>query len=153
MSPDLTSILSKQHKPWESFNIKIKSPNSSPSCLGVIKQSIRDFRKTLQTLSLRASTQKVCDAKWVIYSSWCHRKKVNPVMASLTVISLYTFFFEGKCQISIIKVYRSMISSMLKFKSGNRISSNPLLSELIYLLNCNVQYKDLLPRNGIFLGS
>ena len=52
-------------------------------------------------------------------------------MASLTVISLYTFFFEGKCQISIIKVYRSMISSMLKFKSGNRISSNPLLSELI----------------------
>ena len=46
--------------------------------------------------SRRASTQKVYDAKWVVYSKWCHRKKVNLVSAPVTVIAdfLYTFFLR-----------------------------------------------------------
>ena len=38
---------------------------------------------------------------------------------------------EKKCQISTIKGYRAMISNNVKFKTGNRIGSNPVLSELI----------------------
>ena len=38
---------------------------------------------------------------------------------------------EKKYQISTTKGYRAMISNTLKFKTGNRIASNPVLSELI----------------------
>ena len=53
--------------------------------------------------------------------------------APLTVIAdfLIYLFSEKKYQISTIKDYRSMISNTLKFKTGNRIGSNPVLSELI----------------------
>ena len=115
-----------------------KPPNSRPSRLGVIKQSIRD-KKFSQNVadfvsrSRRASTQKVYDAKWTIFSNWCHTKKVNPISAPITVIADFIIFLfsEKKCQISTIKGYRSMISNTLKFKTGNRIGSNPVLSELI----------------------
>ena len=115
-----------------------KPPNSRPSRLGVIKQSIRDkkFSENVADFvsrSRRASTQKVYDAKWTIFSNWCHTKKVNPISAPITVIAdfLIFLFSEKKCQISTIKGYRSMISNTLKFKTGNRIGSNPVLSELI----------------------
>ena len=115
-----------------------KPPNSRPSRLGVIKQSIRD-KKFSQNVadfvsrSRRASTQKVYDAKWTIFSNWCHTKKVNPISAPITDIAdfLIFLFSEKKCQISTIKGYRSTISNTLKFKTGNRIGSNPVLSELI----------------------
>ena len=57
----------------------------------------------------------------------------NPVSAPLTVIAdfLIYLFSEKKYQISTIKGYRS-ISNTLKFKTGNRIGSNPVLSELIW---------------------
>ena len=141
-----------------------KSPSTQLSRLGVIKQSVRDRkfsqnvadfvsksrpgsyqairdRKFSQNIadfvskSRRTSTQKVYDAKWIIYTRWCHRRKVNPVSAPLTVIAdfLIYLFSEKKYmyQISTIKGYSSMISNTLKFKTGNRIGSNPVLSELI----------------------
>ena len=92
-------------------------------------QNIADFvSKSRQT-----STQKVYDSKWVVYSNWCHRKKVNPVSAPLTAITnfLIYLFSEKKYQISTIKGCRSMITNTLKFKTCNRIRSNPVLSELI----------------------
>ena len=92
-------------------------------------QNVADF----VSISRRTSTQKVCDAKWTIFSNWCHTKKVNPISAPITVIAdfLIFLFLEKKCQISTIKGYRAMISNTLKFKTGNRIGSNPVLSELM----------------------
>ena len=114
-----------------------KPPTSRPSCLVVIKQSIID-KKISQDVadfvsrSRRTSTQKVYDAKWTIFSNWCHTKKVNPISAPITFIAYFLIFLflEKKCQISTIKGYRA-ISNILKFKTGNRIGSNPVLSELI----------------------
>ena len=115
-----------------------KPPITRPSRLGDIKQSIRDkkFSKDVANFvskSRRKSTQKVYDAKWILYSNWCHRRKIDPVSAPLTVIAdfLIYLFSEKKYQISTIKGYRAMISNTLKFKTGNRIGSNPVLSELI----------------------
>ena len=108
-----------------------KPPSSHSSCLGIIKQSIRDknFSKNAGDFvckSRRTSTQKVYDAKWIVYTCWCHRRNVNPVSAPLTVIAdfLIYLFSEKKYKISTIKGYRSMISYTLKFKTGNRIGSN-----------------------------
>ena len=56
-----------------------KPPSSEPSCLGVIKQSVRD-RKFSQNIadcvseSRRTSTQKVYDAKWTVYTRWLSYK-------------------------------------------------------------------------------
>ena len=137
-----------------------KPPNSQPSHLGVIKQSIRDKQKSKNVAdfvskSRRTSTQKVYDAKWIVYTRWCHRRKVNPVSAPLTVIAdfLIYLFSEKKYQINTIKGYRSMISNTLKFETGNRIGSNPALSELIRSFDYNVLYKDLLLLNGTYLVS
>ena len=134
ISPYSSSVLSKITNTSKRKIPTSKSTISVTSGLGVIKQSIRD-KKFLQNLQIfsqksrRASTQKVYDAKWVVYSNWCCRKKVNSVSAPLTVIAdfLIHLFSEIKqCQISTIKGYRSMISNTLKFKTGNRIGSNPV---------------------------
>ena len=115
-----------------------KPPSSETSRLGVIKQSVRDwiFSQNVADFvskSRRTSNQKVYDTEWTTYTRWCHRKKLNLVSAPLTVIAdflIYLFFSEEKYQISTIKGYRSMIPNTLKFKTGNRIGSNPVLSEL-----------------------
>ena len=85
-----------------------KPPNSRPSRLGVIKQSIRD-KKFSQNVadfvsrSRRASTQKVYDAKWTIFSNWCHTKKVNPISAPITVIADFLIFlFSEKRNVRLV---------------------------------------------------
>ena len=101
-------------------------------------QSIRDKKFSQDVAdfvsrSRRTSTQKVYDAKWSIFSNWCPTKKVNLILAPITVIAdfLIFLFLEKKYQISTIKGYRAVISNTLKFKTGNQIGSNPVLSELI----------------------
>ena len=127
--------------------------------LGSIKQSVRD-KKFSQSVadfiskSRQKSTQKVCDAKRVIYSNWCHRKKVNLVLAPPIVIAdfLIYLFSEKKYQISTIKGYRAMISNTHKFRTGNRIRSNPVLSELIRSFELQQSTKLSYTKVGFILG-
>ena len=92
-----SSSLSKTINTSERKVSTSKPPGSEPARLGVIKQSVRD-RKFSQNVadfvskSRRTSTQKVYDAKWTTYTSWCHRKKVNPVSAPLTVIADFLIY-------------------------------------------------------------
>ena len=86
-----------------------KPPSSQLSRMGVIKQSIRDkkYSKNVADFvsrSRRTSTQKVYDAKWIVYTRWCHRRKVNPVSAPHTVIAdfLIYLFSEKKYQILVL---------------------------------------------------
>ena len=99
------------HHVWELSN--------NQSEIKKISQNVADF----VSRSRRTSTQKVYNAKWTIFSNWCHTKKVNPISAPITVIAdfLIFLFSEKKCQISTIKGYRAMISNTLRFKTGNRI--------------------------------
>ena len=138
LSSSLSSTLSKTINTSKRKVSTSKPPSSEASRLGVIKQSIRDknFSQNVADFvskSRRTSTQKVYDVKWTVYTRWCHRKKINPVSAPLTVIADFFIylFSEKKYQISTIKGYRSMISNTFKFKTGNRIGSNPVLSELV----------------------
>ena len=160
LSSSLSSTLSKTINTSKRKDSTSKAPSTQPSCLGVIKQSVRD-RKFSQNVadfvskSRQTSTQKVYDAKWIIYTCWCHRRKVNLVSAPLTVIAnfLIYLFSEKKYQISTIKGYRSTISNTLKYKTGNRIRSNSVLSELIrsFELQCPVQ-RSLILKMGFILG-
>ena len=138
VSSDSSATVSKTFDSVKRQISASKPPSSRRSRLGVVKQSIRN-RKFSQNVadfvskSRRKSTQKVYDAKWTIFSNWCRRKKVNPVSAPITIIAdfLIFLFSEKKYRISTIKDYRAMISNTLKFKPGNRIGSNLVLSELI----------------------
>ena len=164
LSSSSSSTLSKTINTSKRKVSTSKPPSSQPSCLGVIKQSARD-RKFSQNAdfvskSTRTSTQKVYDAKWIVYTRQCHRRKVNLVWAPLTVIVdfLIYLFFEKKYQISIIKGYRSMISNTLKFMTGNRIGckkgKRPGLFRIYKIFWITlVLYKGLLLLNGIYLGS
>ena len=97
ISPDLSSVISKITNMSKRKIPTSKSPISGFSHLGVIKQSIRD-KKFSQNVadfvskSRRASTQKVYDAKWVVYSNWCHRKTVNLVSTPITVIANFLIY-------------------------------------------------------------
>ena len=101
ISPDLTSVLSKITNTNKRKIPTSNSPNSGTSHLGIIKQSIRD-KKFSQNVaefvskSRRASTQKVYNAKWVVYSNWYHRKKVNLVLVPLTVIADFLMYLFSK---------------------------------------------------------
>ena len=91
---------------------------------------IKKFRKMLQILSpisTNINSESLSrEMDRFFFTRWCHRRKVNPVSAPLTVIGgfLIYLFSEKKYQISTIKGYRSMISNTLN-------GSNPVLSELI----------------------
>ena len=111
--------------------------STQPSRLGVIKQSARN-RKFLQTLQILSLSQDEHQLRKSMKRNGSYipigviERKVNLVLAPQTVIDdfLIYLFSEKKYQISTIKGYRSMISNTLKFKTGNRIGSNPVLSEL-----------------------
>ena len=81
VSPNSSATNSKTTDSIQRKICPSKPPNSRPSRLGVIKQSIRD-KKFSQNVadfvsrSRRASTQKVYDAKWTIFSNWCHTKNL-----------------------------------------------------------------------------
>ena len=123
VSSNLSSTIAKTSDTVKRKISTSKSPITRPSHFGVIKQSIRD-KKFSQNVadfvskSRGTSTQKVYDAKWIVYSNWCHRKKVNPDSAPGTVIAdfLIYLFSEKKYQISTVKGYRAMISNTIKFK-------------------------------------
>ena len=49
------------------------------------QSEVKKFLKVVANFvskSRRKSTQKVYDTKWVVYSNWCHRKKIDSVSAS-----------------------------------------------------------------------
>ena len=86
VSPDSSATNSKTIDSIQRKICPSKPPTSRPSCLGVIKQSIRDknFSQNVADFvsrSRRTSTQKVYDAKWTIFSNWCHTKKFTSISA------------------------------------------------------------------------
>ena len=123
VSPSSSSTISKTSDTVKRKISTPKPPSTQPSRFGVMKQSVRDkkFSKDVANFvskSRRKSTQKVYDMKWIVYSNWCHRRKIDLVSASLTVIANFLFylFSEKKYQISTVKGYRAMISNTIKFR-------------------------------------
>ena len=111
-----------------------------PSRVEALRRSIkkRGFSSKAATLIAKAkrpSTSTVYDAKWKVFTSWCLRRKVDPLRPSLGKVAdfLIHLFQERNCSPSTIKGYRSALSNTLKFGGGRGrdIGSDPRLSELI----------------------
>ena len=128
---------------------RMEFANSSPLCkgkrgkssitrLGIVRKSIRDksFSQEVANLAAkarRASTRKVYDAKWNVFSDWCLKREIPPDKATSANVAdfLLHLFQEKKSQVSTINGYRSTISNTLKFKFGQNVGSDPIISELI----------------------
>ena len=111
---------------------------STASGLGIVTQSLRDRQFSSDVAehvskARRESTVKVYDAKWQIFRHWADQRKIDPIQATPQIVADFlTFLFSvKKCQVSIIKGYRSTISNTLKYKAGYDFGSHPVLSELI----------------------
>ena len=111
---------------------------STASCLGIVKQSLRDRQFSSDVAehvskARRESTVKVYDAKWQIFRRWADQRKIDPIQATPQIgADFLTFLFSvKKCQVSTIKGYRSTISNTLKYKTGYDFGSHPVLLELI----------------------
>ena len=134
-----TSSFTRRHSVSATGSASSPKPgNATPSRLDVIKRSIRErnfSRKVASRIaqSRRRSTRIVYDSKWTVFSDWCRARSINPECPSITRIADFLLFlFEEKdLAVSTIKGYRSMLSNTLKFKGGERIGSNPFLSELM----------------------
>ena len=104
---------------------------------GNIKQSIRNRKFSKEVAdhiseARRASTRKVYDAKWEVFTSWANHRKINPIKVSPNVIADFLIYLlrDKNCRVSTIKGNRSMISNTLKFRSKMNIGKPPIISEL-----------------------
>ena len=140
-APRSVGISASNSKPASSAkrqNSASKPGPSTASCLGIVKQSLRDrqfSRDVAEHVSKarRVSTAKVNDAKWQIFRDWADQRKIDPIQATTQIVADFlTFLFSvKKCQVSTIKGYISTISNTLKYKTGYDFGSHPVLSELI----------------------
>lgn len=85
------------------------------------------------TKGKRKSTNKLYDAYWYTWSSWCTRGKIDPFEASVANLAefLLYLFRERRLAGSTIKSYRSAISSTIKIASGVDMGDDPYLHEVI----------------------
>ena len=136
-----TGISASNSKPASSAKRQDSASKPGPStvsCLGIVKQSLRDRQFSSDVAehvskARRESTVKVYDAKWQIFRDWADQRKIDPIQATPQIVADFlTFLFSvKKCQVSTIKGYRPTISNTLKYKTGYDFGSHPVLSELI----------------------
>ena len=89
---------------------------------------------TVQLLSsaTRQSTNKSYDCAWTKWNSWCNRRKVNPISA--TVKDILTFLsdqFDNNLQYRTVNVLRSAISSIHPWIEGKPVGQHPLVIRLM----------------------
>ena len=133
------SSLSEKQRRKGRDKVSSESKSPPPSRLAIIRRSLRKKRfseraTTLIARARRRSTIRVYDAKWTIFANWCVAREVDPLDPSpRRVADFFTHLFDDKkLSVSTIKGYRSCIANTLSFvRSGAKIGSDPILSELI----------------------
>ena len=86
----------------------------------------------LLSSATRQSTNKLYDCAWTKWNSWCNRRKVNPISA--TVKDILTFFsdqFDNNLQYRTVNVLRSAISSIHPWIEGKPVGQRPLAIRLM----------------------
>ena len=80
----------------------------------------------------RRSTNKTYDCAWTKWHSWCDRRKINPISA--TIKDILTFLsdqFDCNLQYRTVNVLRSAISSIHPWIEGKPVGQHPLVTRLM----------------------
>ena len=151
-NPTLVATTATAHSPTSSTSPRI--PNSStrpvqsqgnPSNVPETATSRLDYFQQLCTTAglsstvtrllssaTRQSTNKSYDCAWTKWNSWCNRRKVNPISA--TVKDILTFLsdqFDNNLQYRTVNVLRSAISSIHPWIEGKPVGQHPLVIRLM----------------------
>ena len=80
---------------WSNYkeHFCIKIPTTSR--IGIIKQPIRKKVADHVSEARRASTRKVYDTKWKVFTSWANQRKIDPIKASPNVITDFLMHLFG----------------------------------------------------------
>ena len=79
----------------------------------------------------RASTRAVYEGKWREFCSWCDRKKIDSLEASVPQIADFLMIRYEKQPPLAINSYRSVIVSVLNVRDDIDVSSSPHLQKLL----------------------
>ena len=68
----------------------------------------------------RAFTAGIYDCKWRVYESWCRAEQISPLQATVQQLAKFLefLFSTRKLALSIIKGYRSAISTVFRLQGG-----------------------------------
>ena len=96
------------------------------------QQAFRQELPVRLSSATRQSTNKSYDYAWTKWNSWCNRRKVNPISA--TVKDILTFLsdqFDSNLQYRTVNVLRSAISSIHPWIEGKPVGQHPLVTRLM----------------------
>ena len=112
-------------------------PQASFSRLSVIREQHQtegfseDITRILQSAT-RASTHKTYQSAWGLWNSWCAKRKVNPISATLNDVLLFlTDRFNNGAAYRSVNVARSAISSCHAKIDGYPVGQHPLVVQLL----------------------
>ena len=112
-------------------------PQASFSRLSVIREQHQtegfseDITKILQSAT-RASTHKTYQSAWGLWHSWCAKRKVNPISATLNDVLLFlTDRFNTGAAYRSVNVTHSAISSCHPKIDGYPVGQHPLVLQLL----------------------
>ena len=114
-----------------------RDPQAVPSCLETIQRFAKAkgfFTRVAKQLGFarRSSSRAVYQAKWLVYRSWCRSENhliSRPTLPKIADFLLWLRWIR-KLRVSAVMGYRSMLSSVFRFKLPE-ISSSPVLQDLL----------------------
>ena len=114
-----------------------RDPQTLFSCLETIQRFTKAkgfFTRVAKQLGFArcSSSRAVCQAKWLVYHSWCRNENHSVSRPTLPNIADFLLWLRRvrKLSVSAVMGYRSMLSSVFRFKLPE-ISSSPVLQDLL----------------------
>ena len=115
-----------------------KSRSSTVTRLATIKQYLKTqgfSQKTATSITKRCrpTTNKLYEAKWRIYTSWCRRRQINPVKISKQQLANFFSYLHDDLHKghSAILGYKAVINSTIKLCKSKDICNNYHIESLL----------------------
>ena len=128
-----------------------RDPQAVPSCLETIQlfTKAKGFSTSVAKqlgFARRLSSRAVCQAKWLVYHSWCRNESHSISRPTLPKIAAFILWLRRvrKLSVSAVMGYRSMLSSVFRFKLSE-ISSSPVLQDLLRSFKVETPFRVVQP--------
>jgi len=132
MSKDTTSPKTTRHTDLPQKRGKVETARLDFVQRCIIKKGFSAHVAKRICSSVRKSTSGIYDRKWLIFSRWCHSRKISSTKAHVTQVADFLAHLqdEGKAP-STIEGYRTAIAETLKYSGRPDITEDPCIKALI----------------------
>ena len=129
--PQSSTPNKKTPKTTSQRNIPRKPQTTQPTRLEVIQQRLRAkgfSAKSAKSIAqrCRGSTNRLYEAKWKIYTSWCNQRKIDCFKITPQQLSdFFTYLDEEKhLSVSAMQGYKAVINSTIKLCTARDVCNN-----------------------------